>query len=152
MDPLTVGVVAFLSGGLLTGGGMWLVKVRNDSDSEAASEIISSIGTLRSELESARAEATRNLTQPDLLEVACSAEYMKEQGDLLCRELFCRMNRQGDGSGASGTECDSIANQANSVVMLGICAGYWDDATVVNGGLDQNSRYAQCIKVFGDRK
>ena len=92
------------------------------------------------------------MTEPDLLEVACSKDYMVEQGDLLCRELFCRMNRQGDGQGASGSECDSIANQANSVVMLSICAGYWDDATVVNGGLDQNSRYAQCIKVFGDRK
>ena len=152
MDPVTIGLVAFLSGGFLTGGAMYWVKVRNEAGDENASEIIASIGTLKSELESARAAATRNLTEPDLLQVACSKDYMQEQGDLLCRELFCRMNRQGDGAGASGAECDSISNQANSVLMMGICAGYWDETTIVNGGLDQNSRYAQCIKVFGDRK
>ena len=152
MDPVTIGLVAFLSGGFLTGGAMYWVKVRNEAGDENASEIIASIGTLKSDLESARADATRNLTEPDLLEVACSSDYMVEQGDLLCRELFCRMNRQGDGAGASGAECDSISNQANSVLMMGICAGYWDETTIVNGGLDQNSRYAQCIKVFGDRK
>ena len=79
MDPATIALVAFLSGGLLTGGSMWLVKVRSDAGNESASEIIASIGTLKSELESARAEATRNLTEPDLLEVACSKEYMVEQ-------------------------------------------------------------------------
>ena len=152
MDPVTVALVAFLSGGLLTGGSMWLVKVKSEAGDDNASEIIASIGTLKSELESARAEATRNLTQPDLLEVACSSEYMKEQGDLLCRELFCRMNRQGDGAGASGTECDAIANQANSLLMLSECGQHWSEATIVNGGLDQNSRYAQCVKVFGGRK
>ena len=55
MDPVTIGLVAFLSGGFLTGGAMYWVKVRNEAGDENASEIIASIGTLKSELESARA-------------------------------------------------------------------------------------------------
>ena len=35
MDPLTVGIVAFLSGGLLTGGGMWLGVSPSGGDEES---------------------------------------------------------------------------------------------------------------------
>ena len=62
-----------------------------------------------------------NLTEPDLLKVACSAEHIDKHSDLLCREMFCRMQTRGIDAKASGTECEQISNVSNKQAMMKIC-------------------------------
>ena len=67
-------------------------------------------------------EVQKNLTEPDLLAVPCSLEYIKERGEGLCREMFCRMTTRGIDSKTSGTECESISNTINKALILEVCA------------------------------
>ena len=57
----------------------------------------------------------KNLTATDLLTVACGADYRSTHGALLCREMFCRL--QTNGAGAAQSECEEIANVANSLYL-----------------------------------
>ena len=92
------------------------------------------------------------MTETDLLKIPCSAEYMEAHGESLCREMFCRMNRQGQGDGSTAKECDAISNTINSQAALKSCIQYWGDETVGRRGVDQNSKYVQCLNVFEKRK
>jgi hypothetical protein len=62
-----------------------------------------------------------NMTEPDLLKIACSAEHIDKHGDLLCREMFCRMQTRGIDAKASGTECEQISNIGNKQTMMKTC-------------------------------
>lgn len=81
-------------------------------------------------------EIQKNLTAPDLLEVACSEAYLKDNTDLLCRELFCRLQTR-EGDGASQVECESMSNIANSLVILEAC---------------KDTQFDECIDLFERRK
>ena len=162
MTPLTIGLIAFIAGGAITGG----VIVKVSSSQEEQQDIDKVIESLETKFEKAQASAVKNLTQPDLLQVPCSAEYIngtfndkgeqviKGNGDLLCREMFCRMNRQGGGqnsgggAGATQSDCSAISNAGISVLMAETCMPYWTE----NAGADQNSRYSRCIDIFDDGK
>ena len=70
---------------------------------------------------------------------ACSSEYMAENGDLLCREMFCRLQTR-EGDGASQQECESMANISNSLHILRACH-------------DRVSpEWESCVRVFESRK
>lgn len=161
MDPLTIALIAFIGGGAITGGTIWGIQNAN-KNKESTADVLEAIAGLETKFEQAQAQAVTNLTEPDLLKIPCSLEYIngtvdkdgnvtKGNGDLLCREMFCRMNRQGggqnSGGGAGATESDCSAISAVQINKLKIdtCMEYWDAA----GNNDQNSKFARCVNQFG---
>lgn len=161
MTPLTIGLICFLSGGVITGIAIHNID-KTDKD-ESISEIVKSLET---EFEKAQASAVTNLTEPDLLKVPCSADFINgtfnedgkqltpANGDLLCREMFCRMNRQGGGqnsgggAGATAQDCSAISDASISAIIATTCMPYWSEGA----GADQNSQYLRCIDIFDDKK
>jgi len=145
-NMITTIIIAALSGSLLTGGAIFLIQ----NKSSDAAEIIQA---MQSEFEKAQAQAVHNLTEPDLLEVPCSEEYIGKRGDLLCREMFCRMNRQGGGqnsgggAGATESDCSSISAAAVNKLKIDLCMQYWDEGS----GSDQNSQFWRCMSAFGQK-
>ena len=79
-----------------------------------------------------------NLTEPDLLSVPCSLEYIATNGDLLCREMFCRMTTRGIDSKTSGGECEQISNIQNKLIILEECSKLGD-------------AYEGCVSLFDRR-
>jgi hypothetical protein len=84
-------------------------------------------------------EVIMQLTDLDLVQEPCSADFIKENNNLLCRELFCRMQQRGIDAQTSGTECEQIANVSNTITIFGYCK-------------DQGEQMADCIQVFRERK
>ncbi len=142
-------LASFLGGGLVTGTVMWKMQ----SKASHTSEILTAIGELEDEFSKAQAAAVVNLTQPDLLRVPCSSEYITSKGDLLCREMFCRMNRQGGGqnsgggAGATEQDCSSISAAAVNSLKIETCMPYWGEGA----GSDQNSQFWRCMTAFGQQ-
>ena len=68
-------------------------------------------------------EIDSSLTETDLLQTPCSEAYIATNSDLLCREMFCRMNaRSGNNSNtATSKECESISNLLNTLVIIRTC-------------------------------
>lgn len=150
MTPLTISLIAFIAGGVITGG----VMVKIADSKEEQQDIDKIIESLETQFEKAQASVVVSLTETDLLKVPCSAEYIKENGDLLCREMFCRMNRQGGGqnsgggAGATAQDCSAISETSLSLIAIDKCMAYWSD----DAGKDQNSQFHQCKKIFGEKK
>tara|TARA_R100000406_G_scaffold85981_1_gene69693 strand:+ start:82 stop:552 length:471 start_codon:yes stop_codon:yes gene_type:complete len=144
MTPLTIALLSFLGGSLVTGGTIWGItkSQKQEQDIEAI------IKSLESEFEKAQASAVVSLTETDLLKVPCSAEYIQDNGDLLCREMFCRMNRQGDGDSATAKECSDISQASLNKLKLETCIPYWDEETASPNGLNLNSKFGICIEQF----
>mgnify|MGYP004037343087 CR=1 FL=1 len=71
-------------------------------------------------------DVAKQLTNLDLLIEPCSAEYIKENSDLLCREMYCRVMQRGVEAKTSGAECEEIANVANSQVIINHCETFID--------------------------
>jgi len=142
MTILHAVLLGFLGGSLTATGIVIGVQARSKRLSNIeASQIdgLQEIIKLNSHLESQKVEVQKNLTAPDLLEVACSNEYLDKHGDLLCRELFCRLQtRQGDG--ASQQECESMANISNSQQILSSCTE------------SNEVPWEECIDLFEKRK
>jgi len=96
-------------------------------------------------------EVDRSLTDQDLLKVPCSKEYMEKNGDILCREMFCRMNtRSGNSSNsASSKECETIGNILNKRSIYKLC----EEAAKVSDTTDTefDTKKKQCIEFFDRR-
>jgi hypothetical protein len=164
MDPLTLGLLCFLGGGLLTGGTIWGIQNAEKNKQDTA-DVIEAIAGLETKFEQAQAQAVTNLTEPDLLKIPCSMEFIngvvdkdgnvvsKPNGDLLCREMFCRMNRQGGGQNSSGgagateSDCSAISAVQINKLKIDTCMTFWDP----EGINDQNSKFARCVVQF-DKK
>jgi len=158
MTPLTIALIAFLGGAGVTGGA---VIAYNKSQQEQQ-DIDKVIKSLETQFEKAQASVAVSLTETDLLKIPCSTEYINgtkdkngnqlttANGDLLCKEMFCRMNRQGGGQGSNGgagataQECQAISDTSLNVLKINTCFQYWKDGA----GADQNSQYSQCINQF----
>jgi len=164
MDPITLALIAFIGGGVVTGGTIWGINKSNESG-ENTTEVINAIAGLETKFEQSQATAVVNLTEPDLLKIPCSIEFINgtvdkdnkqitpANGDLLCREMFCRMNRQGGGQNSSGgagateTDCSAISAVQINQLKIDTCMEFWD----VEGNNDQNSKFSRCIVQF-DKK
>ena len=72
-------------------------------------------------------DVAKQLTNLDLLVEPCSAEYIKENGDLLCREMYCRVMQRGVEAKTSGVECEEISNVSNSQIIINHCETFLDD-------------------------
>lgn len=110
-------------GGSLGTTGLFLWLNREDPSQQILdkqAETIREIATLQSKVDADKVEIEKNLTNTDLLEIPCSTDYMEKHGNMLCREMFCRLQtRQGDG--ASQVECEQIANLLNTVTIIEQC-------------------------------
>ena len=137
---LTAIIISVLAGGLVTGGTMYAIEKRNQREDQNVSEIIESVAQLKSDVAKSQLVTTTNLTNTDLLKEPCSSEYITKQGDLLCREMFCRLQARGLDSSASQGECEEISNVKNSLIILESCDG------------KDSGAYQACIQVFTTRK
>ena len=138
---ITAVIIAALAGGLITGGTMYAIDKRNNSENENTAEIINAIASVKSEVAESQLITTTNLTNTDLLKEPCSSEYISKNGDLLCREMFCRLQARGLDSSASQGECEQISNVQNSLIILEACHERTDAGA-----------YQACIQVFNQRK
>ena len=89
-------------------------------------------------------EVDRSLSNADLLKVPCSEAYIKQNGEALCREMFCRMNtRSGNQSNAaSARECEAISNTINKSYVLKKCKEM---------GKGNDDKEKACIEFFDRR-
>lgn len=150
MDPLTIGIICFVVGGLIGAGTTVAIDKANDRDTV---ELVEAIGQLKDHLGEGQKQVQINLTDQDLLKVACSSEWMEKNTDALCREMFCRMQNRGLDKGATQAECENISHMTNSKTRLATCMEYWDDSTLLEGGgINLNSKYSQCMSVFKERE
>lgn len=144
MTPLTIALISFLTGSALTAG--VVIKIKDSAQTEQDVEAI--IKSLETEFQKAQASAVVNLTETDLLKIPCSEEYIERHSDLLCREMFCRMNRQGDGDSATETECLQISKTSLNLLKINTCMAYWDENTATANGLNLNSQFGVCLEQF----
>lgn len=107
---IIIGVLAFLAGGGTVFGVTKALEkpqpiVIEDNTSEKQQDVV------------------LQLTDLDLVKEACSSEFIvdKEQGDILCRELFCRMQQRGIDAKTGATECEAISNAANKKMIFQFC-------------------------------
>lgn len=107
--------------GLILGGASTLIITKNKK--EPVSQPVSPIIV---EPADPVADVAKQLTNLDLLVEPCSAEYIKENGDLLCREMYCRVMGRGVEAKTSGQECEEIANVANSQIIINHCESFLD--------------------------
>lgn len=125
-------IVLGLLGGVALTTSAWVVVERNQPEPETINveDIVKSTIALH--------KPSENLTEPDLLKVPCSLEYIATNGDLLCREMFCRMTTRGIDSKTSGGECEQISNIQNKLVILKECQPFGGDSK-------------ECVELFDRR-
>ena len=131
--PMVTTYILIALGGLIVGGGSTaaiMLKVLKSKD--APPVIVEQIAEQQIEVQ-------KQLTQTDLLEVPCSNEFIDKHSDLLCREMFCRMQTRGIDSQTAGAECESISNIQNSLMILKSCNVKED-------------KFDECSRIFNQRK
>lgn len=141
MTILHAALVGVLSGVLgTTGVYIWINSKQDPTISiiDSQQKTLTELATIQSKLDAEKVDIQKNLTNTDLLAVSCSADWMKENGDLLCREMFCRLQTR-EGDAASQDECEQIANVANSLTIIKVCS-------TSPAGIDK------CIELIGKRK
>ena len=96
-------------------------------------------------------EVDSSLTETDLLKIPCSKEYMETNTDMLCREMFCRMNtRSGNQSNAaSAKECEAISNILNKKTVFQVCEDVAKAADLTAQELEDRKKL--CIEFFDRR-
>jgi len=142
MTILQALLIGALTGGLTTSGIVIGVQARSAKLAaihDQQGQAIQQLAGLQATIAAGELDIQKNLTAPDLLSEACSSEYMGENGDLLCREMFCRLQTR-EGDGASQQECESMANISNSLHILRACH---DRVT---------PEWESCVRVFESRK
>ena len=107
-------------GGLVVGSLTTIAITKDKTESQPVSPIIV-------EPVDPVSDVAKQLTNLDLLVEPCSAEYIKENGDLLCREMYCRVMQRGVEAKTSGAECEEIANVANSQIIINHCESFIDE-------------------------
>ena len=90
----------------------------------------------------AQIEVQKELIDLDLLIEPCSQKYILENNDLLCREMFCRMQQRGIDSQTSQIDCSEISNIANSISIDRWCNKQHKDVDKIK----------DCIELFFKRK
>jgi hypothetical protein len=135
---LIVGIL----GGSGTTLGIWLAVEKNKNETAeilaGQADIVQAVGEAANKAIEGQHDIQRNLTAPDLVAYACSAEGIAAAPQL-CREMFCRMQQRGLDS-KTGDECEEITNIINSTIILKQC-----------GGLDDGA-YQACLRIFEKRK
>lgn len=82
------------------------------------------------EVAKGQTEVQKQLTNLDLVADICAPAFIVEQkqGDLLCREMFCRMQQRGIDAQTSQSDCNEIANISNTKSIQSACVDLEGDA------------------------
>tara|TARA_Y100000114_G_scaffold76719_1_gene70418 strand:+ start:658 stop:1077 length:420 start_codon:yes stop_codon:yes gene_type:complete len=77
------------------------------------------------EVAKGQTEVQKQLTKLDLVKDICAPDFIvtQAQGDLLCREMFCRMQQRGIDAQTSQSDCNEIANISNTKSIQAACDG-----------------------------
>ena len=119
-------LIAIFVGGLVVGVGATIGITHKKKEAEKPIIIKQHEGT---------EEAIKQLTELDLTEPLCSPEFIKENTDMLCRELTCLQFSRGLDSQTSGAQCEAISNIANKIRIESWCNQY-QDAALKNDCID----------------
>ncbi len=101
-----IAAIAFLVGAG-TGTGITFNVMKNKKETP---DIVVETGT----------KVGEKLADIDLVKIPCSLEYIEKNSDLLCRELFCRMQQRGIDAQTSAADCSGISNMNNSIKFIEI--------------------------------
>jgi hypothetical protein len=118
-----------LSGGV--GGSIGVAKLTQEDDPDPLPPVVvdgSKVGN--------------KLADIDLVKVPCSIDFIKEHGDLLCRELFCRMQQRGLDSKTSQTDCAGISNMNNTLLFIDLVSKHCEIAR------EDTDAYNKCYQRF----
>ena len=80
------------------------------------------------------------LSNLDIVKPVCTTEFIKENGDGLCREMFCFAQSNSTVGAAGEKGCDAISNINNTKVILATCSS-----------LETQPRL-ECFQTFRERK
>ena len=132
LRPNNMLILIGLLGGVAVTTSTWVIVERRKPDPEPVNieAIVAQVMTLH--------QPSENLTEPDLLKVPCSFDFIEANTDLLCREMFCRMTTRGIDSKTSGGECEQISNIQNKSVILAECSKLGEG-------------YKECVDLFDRR-
>lgn len=115
-NVLTTILISVL-GGIVAGGLGTLVITKNNQEESVEQPVI----VVEDPVANGQQEVIKQVTSPDLVSVSCSKEHIDKHGDLLCREMFCRLQTRGIDAQTSGAECEQISNIANTIQILEAC-------------------------------
>lgn len=118
--------------GLAVGGGSVFAFTRDDKP--VAPVVVADVSAQK------QAEVQVNLSNLDIVKPVCTSEFIKENGDGLCREMFCFAQSQSTTGAAGEKGCDAISNINNTKVILATC-----------GTLEAQPRL-ECFQTFRERK
>jgi hypothetical protein len=118
--------------GLAVGGGS-VFAVTHD-DKPVAPVVVADVSAQK------QAEVQVNLSNLDIVKPVCTSEFIKENGDGLCREMFCFAQSQSTTGAAGEKGCDAISNINNTKVILATCST-----------LEAQPRL-ECFQTFRERK
>jgi len=131
--------------GLILGGAAVFVVTKTEEPVEATPPVV----VVSDPVANGQQDVIKNVTSPDLVSVSCSKDHIDKHGDLLCREMFCRLQQRGIDAKTSGSECEEISNIANTKIILDSCI----QEVKVEGSEDQVSVFNEdCTRLFRERK
>ena len=92
------------------------------------------------EVAKGQTEVQKELIDLDLLVEPCSKEFIESKDELLCREMFCRMQQRGIDAATSQQDCSEISNVANTKAIQSACEDFKDEER------------SECTELFFKRK
>ena len=134
-------LIGLLTGTIGTSAVTTWIHTKNNKQSEIIENqnaTLLQLSSLQAQLQLGDQEIKKQLTSTDLLAVSCSESWMEKNTDMLCREMFCRLQTR-EGDGASQTECEEINNIANTFFIIEQCA-------------ENKMEIEKCLEVLDARK
>lgn len=131
-------------GGLVVGS-LTTLAIKKDLEPEPPSPVV----VVQDPVAGGQQDVIKQVTDPDLVAVSCSKEHIDQHGDLLCREMFCRLQQRGIDAKTSSTECEEISNIANTKVILESCI---QKVKVDGEELETSTLNEECVDLFSKRK
>lgn len=89
------------------------------------------------------AEAIVQLSDLDILKEPCSESYIQDNGNGMCREMFCWAQTNSKTGEASGISCDAISNINNTITILDMCGKM---------SVESDAAQVACHTAFRERK
>jgi hypothetical protein len=118
--------------GLAVGGGSVFAVTQNDKP--VAPVVVADVSAQK------QAEVQVNLSNLDIVKPVCTSEFIKENGDGLCREMFCFAQANSTTGAAGEKSCDAVSNVNNTLVILKTC------------GTLEGAPRTECFQTFRERK
>jgi hypothetical protein len=123
-------IVAAVAGLAVGSGGVFAVM----HDGKPVAPVVADVSA------QTQAEVQANLSNLDIVKPVCTSAFIKENGDGLCREMFCFAQAQSTTGAAGEKGCDAVSNINNTKVILATC-----------GTLESPAR-VECFQTFRERK